>query len=135
MVPIPPENQQDGLVLDENGNPDFTDLEAEYEVPFESGFDSVIIVDNCPVVKEDDKKGKLMNYIRRTFSAHGTIKDDGIYMPMVKGEDDEPMSQGYGSCGALMADMFSSSLQLQNRHLWLSRRGMDIHWIKDTSCE
>jgi translation initiation factor 3 subunit B len=100
MVPIPPENQQDGLVLDENGHLDFTDLEAEYEVPFESGFDSVIIVDNCPVVKEDDKKGKLMNYIRRTFSAHGTIKDDGIYMPMVKGEDDEPTSQGYVSCGA-----------------------------------
>jgi translation initiation factor 3 subunit B len=95
MAPLLPEQQVNGFILDEEGELDFTDLEAEYEVPFESGFDSVILVDNCPVVKEDDRKVKLLNYLRRTFSAQGQIKEDGIYMPMTTGEDGELTSQGF----------------------------------------
>jgi hypothetical protein len=99
MAPIPPEHQVNGFVLDENGKLDFTDLEKEYAFPYEQGFNSIILVDNCPIVKEDDKKGKLMNYIRRMFSAHGQIKEDGIYMPMAEGDDDKLASQGYGLRG------------------------------------
>jgi hypothetical protein len=97
MAPIPPEPQVNSFVLDENGNLDFTDLEEEHAFPYEEGFDSVILVDNCPIVKEDEKKGKLINYLRRTFSAHGRIKDDGIYMP--EGEDGNLVSHGYALQG------------------------------------
>ena len=133
MVPRDPENQANGFVLDENGELDFADLEAEYEVPFEVGFDSVILVDNCPIVNDEDRKGKLVNYIRKTFSVHGTIKEDGIYMPMATGEDGKPTSQGYICKRSLIAGTCLLSLQPQNRPPLLSRQGMDIHWIRNTS--
>lgn len=82
MAPIPPSSQVNGFALTEDGELDFTDLEKEYEVSYEEGFDNVILVDNCPVVEEDARKQKLIAFLRKIFSTNGTIRDDGIYMPM-----------------------------------------------------
>ena len=102
MAPIHPESQLDEFMLDENGKLDFSDLERQYAVPREEGFDQVIVVDNCPIVEEGSRKDKLAAFIRKIFSTNGTIKPDGIYMPMKM--DDEKgtlLSQGYLSllCG------------------------------------
>jgi hypothetical protein len=82
MAPIPPEDQVNGFVVDESGELDFSDLEEQYSVSYEEGFDNVILVDNCPIVEEDTRKQKLIAFIRKIFSTNGTIKKDGIFMPM-----------------------------------------------------
>jgi translation initiation factor 3 subunit B len=96
MAPIHPDGQLDDFMLDENGELDFSDLERQYAVPREEGFDQVIVVDNCPVVEEGTRKDKLIAFIRKIFSTNGTIKPDGIYMPMKKDEETGTVSsQGY----------------------------------------
>lgn len=82
MAPIPPSEQVNGFVLNDEGELDFSDLEKEYEVSYEEGFDNVILVDNCPIVEDEGKKQKLITFIRRVFSSSGTIRDDGIFMPV-----------------------------------------------------
>jgi translation initiation factor 3 subunit B len=102
MAPIYPESQVNGFVLDDNGELDFTDLEQEYAVPYEDGFDTVIVVDNCPIVEEDARKQKLILFIRKIFSTNGVIKEDGIYMPMKEDEETGKLkSQGYLNFSAL----------------------------------
>ena len=84
MAPIPPESQIDGFLLNEDGELDFADLEKQHEISFEEGFDNVIVVDSCPIVEEDARKHKLIAFLRKIFSTNGTIREDGIYMPMGK---------------------------------------------------
>jgi hypothetical protein len=96
MAPSAIQHQVNGFVLDDKGDLDFSDLEKKYEVSFEEGFDNVILVDNCPIVADDARKQKLIAFLRRIFSTNGTIKEDGIYMPM--GENPETgkvESRGY----------------------------------------
>ena len=82
MAPITPSRQVNDFPLTEDGELDFTDLEKEYAVSYEEGFDHVILVDNCPIVEEDARKQKLIAFIKKIFSTNGTIKENGIYMPM-----------------------------------------------------
>jgi translation initiation factor 3 subunit B len=82
MAPIPPSQQVNGFVLNDDGDLDFSDLEKEYEVSYEEGFDNVILVDNCPIVEDEGRKAKLVTFLRRIFSSSGTIRDDGIFMPV-----------------------------------------------------
>jgi hypothetical protein len=97
MAPIPPSHQVNGFPLTEDGELDFTDLEKEYEVSFEEGFDNVILVDNCPIVEEDARKQKLIAFLRKIFSTNGTIRQDGIYMPMSRNpRTGKVESKGYG---------------------------------------
>ena len=96
MAPIHPEQQLDDFVVDENGQLDFSDLERQYAVPREEGFDQVIVVDNCPIVEDGARKDKLVAFIRKIFSTNGVIKPDGIFMPMIRNEETGKMqSQGY----------------------------------------
>jgi translation initiation factor 3 subunit B len=96
MAPIPPSSQAHNFPLTEDGELDFTDLEKEYEVSYEEGFDNVILVDNCPIVEEDARKQKLIAFLRKIFGTNGTIRDDGIYMPMGKDpESGKIKSKGY----------------------------------------
>lgn len=97
MAPLDAESHQvNGFVLDDNGELDFTDLEKEYAVSSEEGFENVIVVDNCPEVEEDARIQKLVAFIRKIFSTNGTIREDGIYMPMKKDpETGKVKSQGY----------------------------------------
>lgn len=64
---------------------DFSDIESKYRVEFDAGLDTVLIVDNLPVVGAS-KEQKLLNLIIKKFSKHSKIKDDGVYMPMENGE-------------------------------------------------
>jgi translation initiation factor 3 subunit B len=96
MAPIPPERQVNGFLLNDEGELDFSDLEKEYEVSYEEGFDNVILVDNCPIVEDEGRKQKLITFLRRIFSASGTIRDDGIFMPVEKDpETGKITSKGY----------------------------------------
>jgi hypothetical protein len=89
MAPIHPEHELDDFAVDEDGELDFSDLERQ-------GFDQVIVVDNCPIVEDDARKDKLVAFIRKIFSTNGTIKPDGIYMPMKQNEETgKTQSQGY----------------------------------------
>ena len=60
---------------------DFSDIEAKYQVPFEEGFDTIIVVDNVPTVDES-KVDKLLKFINKIFKNAGDIKENGVYMPM-----------------------------------------------------
>ena len=96
MAPLHPEHELDDFAVDEDGELDFSDLERQYAVPREEGFDQVIVVDNCPIVEDDARKDKLVAFIRKIFSTNGTIKPDGIYMPMKQNEETgKTQSQGY----------------------------------------
>jgi translation initiation factor 3 subunit B len=99
MAPIPPSRQMGEFPLTEDGELDFTDLEKEYAVSYEEGFDNVILVDNCPIVEEDARKQKLTAFIKKIFSGNGKIKDDGIYMPMgLNPKTGKVESKGYFPC-------------------------------------
>jgi translation initiation factor 3 subunit B len=96
MAPLHPEHELEDFAVDEDGELDFSDLERQYAVPREEGFDQVIVVDNCPIVEDDARKDKLVAFIRKIFSTNGTIKPDGIYMPMKQNEETgKAQSQGY----------------------------------------
>jgi translation initiation factor 3 subunit B len=97
MAPIHPEN---GFVLNDDGELDFSDLEKEYAVPFEEGFDNVILVDNCPIVEDETRKQKLITFLRKIFSSSGTIRDDAIFMPVDR-TDGKIKSKGYNAWGVL----------------------------------
>src|SRR5438045_155450 len=60
---------------------DFSDIEAKYQVPFEEGFDTIIVVDNVPIVDES-KVEKLFTVMKKIFKNSGEIKENGINMPM-----------------------------------------------------
>lgn len=122
MVPIPSrtEPQVNGFVLNQNGELDFSDLEQQYKVSYEEGFDNVILVDNCPIVGEDARKQKLLAFLRRLFSAHGTIKQDGIHMPMGRNPTTEKLeSKGYTTFNvlSLYPDIHSLNMILLNKLL------------------
>ena len=98
MAPIPPHHvvNGDAFPLTEDGKLDFSDLEKKYAVSYEEGFDNFIVVDNCPIVADDARKQKLVAFLRRIFSTSGTIKEDGIYMPMGQNpETGKVESRGY----------------------------------------
>ncbi|SRR6266498_5896407 len=59
---------------------DFSDIETKYQVHFEDGFDTIIVVDNVPIVDES-KKEKLLKFIKKIFKNVGDIKENGINMP------------------------------------------------------
>ncbi|KAG9292843.1 hypothetical protein G9A89_016205 [Geosiphon pyriformis] len=74
---------------------DFTDIEEKYQVPFEEGFDTIIVVDNVPIVDEI-KKDKLFKFIKKIFKTAGDIKEGGIDMPMeIDPETGKLTSKGY----------------------------------------
>ena len=96
MAPILPSRLVNSFPLTETGELDFSDLEEKYAVSYEEGFDNFIVVDNCPIVADDVRKQKLIAYLRRIFSTNGTIREDGIYMPMGQNPETGKMeSKGY----------------------------------------
>jgi translation initiation factor 3 subunit B len=74
---------------------DFSDIEAKYQVPFDEGFDTIIVVDNVPIVDER-KVEKLLTVIKKIFKTAGEIKENGINMPMeISSETGNLTSKGY----------------------------------------
>ncbi|KAI8818548.1 eukaryotic translation initiation factor eIF2A-domain-containing protein [Fimicolochytrium jonesii] len=59
---------------------DFSDIEERFKVELPSGFETVVVVDNVPVVGEA-KREKLLAVIKRVFK-NLSIKDNGLHMPM-----------------------------------------------------
>ncbi|KDQ19939.1 hypothetical protein BOTBODRAFT_152536 [Botryobasidium botryosum FD-172 SS1] len=83
--------QPNGNHVDDEGI-DFSDIEAKYQVPYENGFDTVLVVDNLPIV-DAAKKDRLLQVIRKNFSKKGpTPKEDGLFMPW---DDAKNKSKGY----------------------------------------
>ncbi|RKP08839.1 eukaryotic translation initiation factor eIF2A-domain-containing protein [Thamnocephalis sphaerospora] len=73
---------------------DFSDLEREFAVPnLEFCFDSIVVVDNVPVVDEAKEK-KLLGAIQKIFKGCGRIRENGVHMPMEE-KDGKSVSKGF----------------------------------------
>ncbi|KAL1921130.1 uncharacterized protein VTP21DRAFT_10846 [Calcarisporiella thermophila] len=73
---------------------DFSDIEAQYQIPVEEGFDSIVVVDNLPIV-DPSKEEKLVSYLRSRAFKGLEIKDGGVFMPKEVDEKGELKSKGY----------------------------------------
>lgn len=69
---------------------DFDDLEEKYYVAEEEGFDNIVLVDGCPVVPAS-KRDALLRVLGKLLASCGSVKDDGIVMPM----DDDSKTKGF----------------------------------------
>jgi len=59
---------------------DYSDIEAKYEIPYEEGFDSILVVDGVPIV-DASKKDKLVGAITKKFAQNGApVKNGGIHL-------------------------------------------------------
>ena len=68
---------------------DFSDLREQYEVRLEEGLDAFVVFDGLPIVPEDNR-AKLIKFVTRKLAAVGTVKEDGIFMPL----NDENKTEG-----------------------------------------
>lgn len=59
---------------------DFSDIEARFRVDLPTGLDTVVVVDNVPIVGQA-KREKLLNVIKKIFKNIGQIKENGLHMP------------------------------------------------------
>lgn len=73
---------------------DFSDIEAKYQVPYEDGYDTLIVVDNLPIV-EEAKEEKLLIVIKKIFKSVGYVKEGGIWMPTGLNEEGQRINKGY----------------------------------------
>ncbi|KAJ3357792.1 translation initiation factor eIF-3b like protein [Entophlyctis luteolus] len=74
--------------IDEN-EIDFSDIYAQFSVPAPVGFDSVVVVDGCPIVGAD-KEVKLLEKIKSLFKNIGGVKNTDMPMDPETGK-----SKGY----------------------------------------
>ncbi|RUS33046.1 hypothetical protein BC938DRAFT_473337 [Jimgerdemannia flammicorona] len=65
---------------DDEEDIDYSDIEARHQVPYDDGFDTLVVVDNLPIVDET-KEEKLLTVVRKIFRSVGEIKEGGIWMP------------------------------------------------------
>ncbi|KAL0951051.1 hypothetical protein HGRIS_007791 [Hohenbuehelia grisea] len=80
-----------GLTLD-NGDIDYSDIEAKYQVDFDESLDNTVIVDNVPII-DKSKYDRLVAKIAKDFNKKGcSIKPDDIFMPW---DDAAGKSKGY----------------------------------------
>eukprot|EP00271_Cylindrocystis_brebissonii_P008842 TRINITY_DN23358_c0_g1_i1.p1 TRINITY_DN23358_c0_g1~~TRINITY_DN23358_c0_g1_i1.p1 ORF type:complete len:867 (-),score=244.90 TRINITY_DN23358_c0_g1_i1:372-2972(-) len=69
--------------------------EEEEALESESGFGSVIVVDNLPNV-EPSKFDKLAGVVKKIFSQMGTIRENGLFMPVHEDEEEtKRKTKGY----------------------------------------
>lgn len=63
-----------------------------YHVPYEDGFDSVIVIDNLPAV-DSSRKDKLLQVLNKHLKKCNAPKPDNLFMPW---DDATNQSKGYG---------------------------------------
>ena len=86
---------EEEIVIDESelvidvASIDFSDIEKKYAVAVPDPLESILIVDNVPVVDEA-KEPKLLAVLKKTFNKFGLAADGELVMPMVDG-----MSKGF----------------------------------------
>jgi translation initiation factor 3 subunit B len=72
---------------------DFTDIEQAYPLPANEGFESLVVVDNVPIV-DQSKEDKLLTVLKKLITkAAGPIKENGMFMP-VENKDGKRVSKG-----------------------------------------
>ena len=67
------------------------DEDDEPDLETESGFGNIIVVDNLPEVPPE-KYEKLVGVIRKIFARTGTIRENGLWMPV---DEETKQSKGY----------------------------------------
>ncbi|TPX71053.1 hypothetical protein SpCBS45565_g01197 [Spizellomyces sp. 'palustris'] len=118
---------------DELAEIDFSDIEERYRVDLPNGFDTVVVVDNVPVVGEA-KREKLLTMIRKMFSNMGAIKD--LHMPT---DPNTGESKGFLFIdfetpeGAAMAVRHGNGTRLDKRHVLAVNRFDDIETYTSVS--
>ncbi|KAF8313816.1 translation initiation factor eIF-3b [Clavulina sp. PMI_390] len=79
---------------------DYSDIEAKYHVPYEDGFDAVIVIDNLPVV-DAGRKDKLLQVFNKHLKKCNAPKPDNVFMPW---DDAKNSSKGYAFVDFSTAD-------------------------------
>ncbi|KAJ1554947.1 Translation initiation factor 3 subunit b, partial [Nowakowskiella sp. JEL0078] len=59
---------------------DFSDIERKYAVELPTAFDTVVVVDNLPIIDET-KEEKLLNIIKTRVFKNFTINSNNLYLP------------------------------------------------------
>lgn len=76
------------MEIDDN-DIDFSDIDARYALPESYSFDSIVVIDNVPIV-DDAKKDKLISVIKKIFKNVGPVKS--LEMPK---DESTGKSKGY----------------------------------------
>eukprot|EP00884_Botryococcus_braunii_P018580 jgi/Botrbrau1/5405/Bobra.182_1s0009.1 len=76
---------------DDMGIPSEDDEDDEEEIQTETGFGSVIVVDNVPAVASE-KHEKLSAVLKKVFGQVGNIRDNGLWMPI---DEETGVSKGF----------------------------------------
>mmetsp|Transcript_40368 Transcript_40368/g.89637 ORF Transcript_40368/g.89637 Transcript_40368/m.89637 type:complete len:721 (+) Transcript_40368:71-2233(+) len=79
-----PDDDDMGILSDDDDN-------IEQEVTSETGFGSVIVVGNLPVVPQE-KYEKLAGVVKKIYSQIGEVREGGLYMPV---DEKTGMSKGF----------------------------------------
>ncbi|KAK9695667.1 Translation initiation factor 3 subunit b [Basidiobolus ranarum] len=80
---------------------DFSDIEAQYSVDVEDGFENILVVDNVPIVDEA-KADKLLKVIYKIFRSAGiNLREGSVFMP----KEADPKSGKTKSKGFLFVEM------------------------------
>ncbi|KAI9594495.1 hypothetical protein BDF19DRAFT_445040 [Syncephalis fuscata] len=108
----------------------FSDLEQEFNVPeLEFCFDSIVVVDNVPVVDEAKEK-KLVGAIQKIFKGCGRIRDNGIHMPMTE-KDGKQVSKGFVFIEFETPEMADLAVRQVNNYRMDKQHVLSVHHFDD----
>ncbi|KAK9836110.1 hypothetical protein WJX81_002073 [Elliptochloris bilobata] len=106
---------------DDMGIPSEDEIDDEEELETESGFGSVIVVDNLPEVPPE-KFAKLSSVVHKIFSKAGSIRPDGLLMPI---DEATKVSKGFAFVEfsapqeAMAAQQLLNNYVLDKRHTFV----------------
>jgi translation initiation factor 3 subunit B len=109
---------------------DFSDLEKEYAVPdIEFHFDSIVVVNNVPIVDESREK-RLLSVIQKIFKGCGQIRENGIHMPMEE-KDGKRVSKGFMFIEFETAEMANLAVRQINNYRMDKQHTLTVHHFDD----
>ncbi|KAH7931103.1 translation initiation factor eIF-3b [Leucogyrophana mollusca] len=107
---------------------DFSDIEEKYRVDFDDGFDSVIVVDDVPII-DQSKLDRLLQKIAKDFSRKGApIKPEDIFVPW---DDAADKSKGYVFIDLRTPDAAAFAVAAMHGHQFDSRRQFKVNRFMD----
>ncbi|KAG8932068.1 Translation initiation factor 3 subunit b [Tulasnella sp. 419] len=125
--PVPVASSSSSKFPDDEGI-DYSDIEAKYEIPYEDGFDSVLVIDNIPIV-DAAKKDRLVTAIHKRFAQKGCpVKEGGLH---VCWDDSAGKSKGYIFAEFASRDEATHALATMNGFPFDAKHTFAINWFTD----
>jgi translation initiation factor 3 subunit B len=72
---LPPEEEFDEDEID------YSDLQEQYSVQLDEGFDTFVVIDGLPQVPAESVE-RLRNFLLKKLRSAGKAKEDGVFMPL-----------------------------------------------------